>query len=184
IQAYRDDGHIVSFTSSGTTITTEPGVGYKLVSTSSGGYQLLDENDNVETYDGSGKLLTIADRAGNAQTLSYSASTGLLTSITDNFGHSLTLAYDSQNRLQTVAPPDGLSVQYAYNGAGDLSQATNLDTSTRQYLYADPNWPTGLSSVVDENGQTEFSLRYDPKGRVVSSTLGGVSSSVSFSYNS
>jgi RHS repeat-associated protein len=184
VQAYRDDGHVINFTLNGSTFAAEPGVTYRLVSAEGGGYQLIDEHDNVETYDSSGKLLSIADRAGNTQTLTYSGSSGLLSSVTDNFGHSLTFGYDTQNRLQAVAAPDGLSAQYGYDSSGLLSQVTNLDSSTRHYHYADPNWSTGLSSVVDENGQTEFSLSYDSQGRVVSSTLGGVSSSMGFSYNS
>lgn len=184
VHAYRDDGHIISFTVSSGGFSSEPGVGYRLVTTASGGYQLTDEEDNVETYDSSGKLLSIADRAGNTQTLAYDPATGLLSSVTDNFGHEISFAYDSQHRLQSVAAPDGSSVRYGYDGAGHLAEVTNLDGSTRQYLYTDPNWPSGISSAVDENGQTEFSLSYDSQGRVVSSTLGGVSSSMSFAYNS
>ena len=128
--------------------------------------------------------MSIADPHGNVETLAYNGPGGLLSSITDAFGHLLTFAYDSQSRLQSVTAPDGSSVQYAYNSAGDLSQVTNPDSSTRQFLYADSSWPTGLTGVVDENGNTEFTLSYDSQGRVVSSTLGGVSSSMSFTYNS
>ena len=184
VEAYRDDGHVLNFTASGSGFTAEPGVGYRLVSTASRGYQVIDDQDNVEAYDGTGKLLSIADRAGNTQTLTYDSSTGLLSSASDNFGHTLTFAYDSQNRLASLTAPDGSAVRYAYDSAGHLSQVTNLDGSTRQYNYSDPNWPTGLSSVIDENGQTEFSLTYNSQGQVVSSTLGGESSSMSFSYNS
>jgi RHS repeat-associated protein len=182
VSAYRDDGHIMNFTASGSGFSAEAGVGYQLVTTASGGYQLIDEQDNVETYDGTGKLLSVADRAGNTQTLTYS--TGLLASISDNFGHTLTFAYDNQNRLTSVTAPDGSTVQYGYNSSSYLSQVTNLDGTTRQYNYADPNWATGISSVVDENGQTELSLSYNSQGQAVSSTLGGVSSSMSFGYNS
>jgi RHS repeat-associated protein len=184
IHAVRDDGHVLNFSAVGSNFYAEAGLGDRLVSTASGGYQLIDEQDNVETYDGTGKLLSVADRAGNTQTLSYSPSTGLLSSVSDNFGHTLTFGYDSQNRLQSVTAPDGEAVQYAYDAASHLWQVTNLDSATHEYYYTDPNWPDGLSSVVDENGQTEFSLTYDSQGRVLSSTLGGVSSSMSFTYNS
>jgi RHS repeat-associated protein len=182
VQAYRDDGHIINFTSTGSTFTPEPGIGYQLVNIAGGGYQLIDEQDNVETYDSSGKLLTVSDRAGNTQTLTYRSSVGLLSSVSDSFGHALTFAYDSENRLASVTAPNGSAVQYAYSGSGDLSQVTNLDGTTRQYTYRDPNWASGVSSVVDESGQTEFTLSYNSQGQVLSSTLGGVSSSMSFSY--
>ena len=183
VLAYRDDGHVMSFLSNGQAYTAEPGTGLQLLQTA-GNYQIIDEDDNVETYNSAGKLISIADPSGNLETLGYNASTGFLTSITDSFGHALTFAYDSQSRLQTVTAPDSSFVQYGYNSAGELEQVRNLDGSTRQYVYTDPNWPTGLSSVVDENGQTEFTLSYDSQGRVISSTLGGVSSSMSFTYNS
>jgi YD repeat-containing protein len=183
VSAYRDDGHIMSFTAGGSGFTAEPGVGYQLVTTASGGYQLIDAQDNVETYDGTGKLLSVADRAGNTQTLNYNSSTGLLASISDNFGHTLTLGYDNQSRLTSVTAPDTSVVEYAYNGSSYLSQVTNLDGTTRQYEYDDPNWATGISSVVDENGQIQLSVSYNSQGQVVSSTLGGVSSSMSFTYN-
>lgn len=182
VLAYRDDGHVVAFTSNDQSFAAEPGSGYQLLS--SGNYQLIDDQDNVETYNPSGKLLSIADRDGNVLALAYNASTGLLTSVTDFYGLALTFTYDSQNRLQTVVIPNNSSVQYAYNSAGDLSTVTNLDGSTRQFQYSDPHWPTGLSGVVDESTNTEFTLAYDSQGRVVSSTLGGVSSSLRLTYNS
>lgn len=183
ILAYRDDGHVISFLSNSQSFAAEPGAGLQLLPIGSN-YELIDEVDNVETYSSSGKLLSIADRSGNAQTLSYSTSTGLLTSVTDVFGHALTFAYDSQNRLYTVTQPDGAFAQYSYDSSGHLSKVTDLDGGTRQYLYTDPNWATGISSVLDENDQKEFSLTYDTRGRVLTSTLGGVTASMSFTYNS
>jgi RHS repeat-associated protein len=184
VNAYRDDGHVIGFSVSGSGFTADPGTEYQLVTTTNGGYQLTDEQDNVEMYDNTGRLLSVADRAGNTQTLTYNPSTGLLSSVSDNVGHTLTFAYDDLDRLTGVSAPSSSSTQYAYNTAGDLSQVTNIDGTTRQYEYSDPNWPTGISSVVDENGQTVFSLSYDSQGRAVSSSLAGVSSSMSFSYNS
>jgi RHS repeat-associated protein len=183
VLAYRDDGHAISFLSNGQTFTAEPGTGYQLLPNGSN-YELIDDDGNAETYNSSGKLLWIADRDGNLESANHNASTGLLTSVVDTFGHALAFAYDSQNRLQTVTAPDGSSVQYAYNSTGQLSQVTNPDLSTRQFLYADPSWPTGLTGVVDESGNTEFTLSYDSQGRVVSSTIGGASSSMNFTYNS
>ncbi|MDP8986408.1 MAG: DUF6531 domain-containing protein [Pseudomonadota bacterium] len=182
VHAQCDDGHILNFAFNGSAFSAEPGMDAQLASTTSGGYQLIDNQDNVETYDSSGKLLSIADRAGNTQTLSYGSAS--LSSVTDNFGHTLAFAYDGSNRLQTVTAPDGTSVTYGYDEAGHLSNVTNVDGSLRQYIYSDSNWATGISSVVDESSQTEFALSYDTQGRVVSSTLGGVSSSMYFVYHS
>ena len=185
VEAYRDDGHVLNFTASGSAFAAEPGVADQLVGMPSGGYQLTDDQDNVETYDSTGKLLSVADRAGTTLTLTYDTTVaGLLSSVTDNFGHSLTFTFNGNRQLVSVTAPDGSSVQYTFDGSGRLSTITNLDGSTRQYNYTDANWSSGISSVVDESAQTEFNLSYDAQGRVTSSTLGGVSSSMSFAYNS
>jgi YD repeat-containing protein len=75
----------------------------KLQQTSSG-YRLTDANDNIEVYDGTGRLLSVTSRAGVVQTLSYDGS-GRLSAVTDTFGHSLSLSYDSQGRLSSVSQP-------------------------------------------------------------------------------
>lgn len=43
VNAYRDDGHVINFTAGASGFTAEAGVGYRLVTTASGGYQLIDE---------------------------------------------------------------------------------------------------------------------------------------------
>jgi YD repeat-containing protein len=76
-----------------------------MVSASNGGFQLIDEQNNTETYNGVGKLLSVIDRAGNTQTLSYNSSSGLLSSISDYFGHTLTFSYDSPLAAGQTPPP-------------------------------------------------------------------------------
>ena len=96
----RDDGQLVSFTVNGASIAPPPGISLQLQVTGSG-YTLTDFNDSVETYDSTGKLLSVATRAGVVQTMSYD-STGRLSGVTDSFGHRLSLSYDSQGRLLSV----------------------------------------------------------------------------------
>ena len=178
----RDDGHILHFNSSdlGSTYVAEPGITERLVAIS-GGYQLIDQNDTVETYDSNGKLLTITDRAGNTQTLSYT--NGLLTSVIDNFGHILSLAYDAQNRLQTVTAPDGAAVIYGYDSNGRLQTIQHPNSTTQQLQYQDPNWPNGLSSLTDDNGATYLTWAYDTQGRVTSEHLANGAGAASYVYN-
>jgi len=155
VHAYRDDGHILNFGANGSTFTAEAGVSARLTVVT-GGYQLTDESDNAELYDSTGKLLSVTDRVGNTQTLTYNANTGLLSSIADNFGHNIGLGYDGQSRLHTVTGPNGLSVIYDYDNGGHLWKITNADgSSNHQFLYQDANWPNGISSLVDENGQVQ-----------------------------
>ena len=98
--ATRDDGQLVSFSVQGGSIMAPPTIGLKLQQTSSG-YTLTDESDNTETYDVSGKLLSVTSRAGVVQTMNYESS-GRLGTVTDSFGHRLLLNYDSQGRMSSV----------------------------------------------------------------------------------
>ena len=98
--AIRDDGQVVSFMVNGGYIVSKPTTGLKFLQTSSG-YSLTDENDIVEQYDGNGRLLSVAGRAGVTKTVGYDAS-GRLSSVVDSFGHQLLLTYDAQGRLVSV----------------------------------------------------------------------------------
>ncbi len=180
VSMIRDDGHILHFTQNGSAFVAEPGIPERLTAIS-GGYQLVDANDATETYDSSGKLLSITDRAGNTQTLSYT--NNLLTSVTDNFGHILSLAYDAQSRLQTVTAPDGAAVIYSYDANGRLQTIQHPNNTTQQLQYTDPNWPNGLSSLTDDNGATYITWAYDTQGRVTSEHLANGAGAASYVYN-
>jgi YD repeat-containing protein len=99
-QAIRDDGQTIRFTNQAGVLIAPPGTTLKLRQTPMG-YTLTDGEDNVETYDGTGKLLSLTSRAGVVRTMGYDTSNRLST-VTDSFGHSLSLTYDSQNRLSSV----------------------------------------------------------------------------------
>jgi YD repeat-containing protein len=81
----RDDGQDMTFTVSGSTIVAPAGVTLRLTQLSSG-YQLIDDDDNVEIYDATGKLLSVTARSGIVETLAYDSSNRLST-VTDSFGH-------------------------------------------------------------------------------------------------
>jgi len=100
-EATRDDGQVIGFSVSGSSIVAPPGINMKL-QISGTGFAITDASDTVESYDANGRLLSIASRSGVVQTMGYDGA-GRLSSVTDSFGHSLTLSYDGQNRLSTVA---------------------------------------------------------------------------------
>jgi YD repeat-containing protein len=96
----RDDGQLIRFTIQNGQIVTPPSITMKLQVAGSG-YTVIDGSDNVETYGGNGKLVSVSSRAGVVQTLSYDSS-GRLSTVTDCFGHRITLSYDSQSRVSSV----------------------------------------------------------------------------------
>jgi len=98
--ALRDDGQLVSFNLQSGALVAPPGITLQMQQTASG-YTLTDPSDTVETYDSTGKLLSVTSRAGVVQTMNYDTSARLIT-VTDNFGHQLTLTYSSQGLLSSV----------------------------------------------------------------------------------
>lgn len=99
--AVRDDGQLVRFVVNGSSIQAPPGSPLTL-KTSPSGMTLTDENDDVEQYDSTGRLVSITSRSGFIQTLSYD-SIGRLKGVTDSFGHGLTLTYNTQGQLSQVS---------------------------------------------------------------------------------
>jgi len=111
------------------------------------GFTLITENDDIELYDTNGKLLSITQRSGEAQTLNYNATTDLLEIVTDAYGRTLSFAYDIQDRITSITDPSGDIYTYEYDSSGNLSiiyypdDTPNdlTDNLNRQYLYTDTN---------------------------------------------
>jgi len=96
----RDDGQLIRFWNQSGSWVSSSGVTMRFQQTAAG-FELRDSNDNVETYDSNGRLLSITSRAGVAQTMGYDTN-GRLSTVTDSFGHRLVFGYDTQNRLTSV----------------------------------------------------------------------------------
>jgi RHS repeat-associated protein len=180
--AIRDDGQDIKYTILGSTLVPATGSTFGLTQTSNG-YQLIDNDDNVETYNANGQLLTVTSRAGVAETMSYDSSNRLST-VTDSFGHILTLAYNAQNQLTSVTDPNGGTVRYGYDSNARLSTVTNLDTTTRSYTYESGEFPQLLTGVVDESNTRFSTWGYDAYGRGNSSQEAGGANAASLTYNS
>ena len=132
------------------------------------GWRYTTGSDLVETYDATGKLLTITTRAGLTQILRYNAQ-GQLTSVTDPFGRTLTFAYDTESHVSSVTDPAGGTYSYAYDGTDNLSSVTGPDGITRFYLHNDPSFPHALTGLIDEKGVRFAAWTYDSQGRAMSS---------------
>ena len=131
--AIREDGQIVRFTLQGGILTAPQGTSLRLTKSASG-FTLTDDQDNVETYNSSGVLLSIASRSGVVQTLSYDTS-GSLSAVNDSFGNSLTVTRNVQGSIGSITLNGGATVNYSYNAQGVLTAVTNLDGTTRSYTY-------------------------------------------------
>lgn len=181
LEAVRDDGQVVRFLVQGSAIVAPPSVRLRLGAVS-GGYALEDEADNVESYDSSGRLLSVSTRGGIVHTMGYDAAQRLST-VTDSFGHALTLGYDILSRLKSMTDPGGRIVQYGYDAQGRLVMANHGDGTTRGYLYENAAFPEALTGLTDESAVRSSTWGYDTQGRATSTQEAGGANAVTLVYN-
>ena len=177
----RDDGQILRYPVQGGVVSNPPGVSIRLAVTGSG-FTVTDDQDNVETYNSAGVLQSIASRSGIVQTLSYTS--GVWSGVTDSFGNSLTIARNAQGSIETITANGGADVQYQYDGAMRLAVVTNLDGTTRSYVYGDSRFASALSGVVDESGTTFSTWVYNASEQATSTQEAGGAGAQTITYNS
>jgi len=157
------------------------------------GWQLTDgENNLIETYNASGKLITITDSSGLTQTLTYSdvstpstvvPTIDLLIRVTDSSGRQLNFTYDANSRIDTLTDPAGAVYRYAYDANNNLISVTYPDGTGKTYHYENTAFPHALTGITDENGNRFATYSYDAQGRAIASEHAGGAERVSLTYN-
>jgi YD repeat-containing protein len=160
------------------------------------------DGDLVELYDFVGRLLSITNRAGLVQTMTYSIGAtppniaplaNLLITVTDPHGRTLSFRYDSLARVNTMLDPAGQTYTFAYpvgskRNANHISR-TGPDTKVRTYHYNElahtsgANLPNALTGITDENTNRFSTYKYDAQGRAVQSEHAGGVETYSLTYN-
>jgi YD repeat-containing protein len=157
------------------------------------GWVYTDSKDNVETYNASGQLLSLTNRAGQSQTLTYDVTAidggddnaDTLDKVTGFGGEQMLFSYDSEQRITTMTDPEDNEYTYSYDAAGNLASATypdntpldSLDNPVRTYHYENTSFPNHLTGLTDETG-SRVTWAFDSEGRAISSSLdGGVDTS-------
>ena len=160
-----------------------------------------NSSGEVESYDANGKLLSIINRAGLMQTMTYSCNAlsancpvvtpsttttlaGLLIRVANPFGRKIDFTYDSSYRIKTMTNPAGGVYTYTYSTDGNknLSSVTYPDSKVKTYHYgeaayvsATPNAGVSnaslLTGITDENGIRYASYWYDAQGRAYKEEL-------------
>jgi YD repeat-containing protein len=202
--ARRADGAVLSFTLSAGIWSADADVVDKLEEIKDGsgnrtGWRYTLPDDAVEEYDVTGKLISITNREGFTQTLSYDVSTAeggdgnanTLDKVTDNFGRTLTFTYNTNGRIATMIDPAGNVYRYTYDAAGNLASvvypdetpANNTDNPMRIYHYENANFPYALTGITDENGNRFATWGYDSQGRANHGEHAGGAGQVDIVYN-
>lgn len=180
VYARRADGRTIHFTLQGSTWLPDADVTERLEQLPDG-WKLTTNQDEVETYDTSGKLISFVNRAGLTQTFTYYTTgvlTGFLQSVTDPFGRNLTLTYDTQLRISRMTDPTGADYLYTYStdGFNNLVSVTypGSPPRARTYYYENQsaytsgaNLPNVLTRITDENNDRFAYFYYDGSGRAI-----------------
>ncbi|HEV2679454.1 MAG TPA: DUF6531 domain-containing protein, partial [Rhodanobacter sp.] len=160
----------------------------------------IGANRRTETYDATGKLLTVTAESGQGITLTYSTAAtptsvapraGMLLAVTDPQGRQLNFTYDySTGRLYKVTLPDGGTLIYSYDTtSSNLVSVQYPDTKTRQYVYNESsltsgaNLPNAMTGIIDEKGVRYETTTFDSTGRATSSTFAGAVGTTQVTYN-
>jgi RHS repeat-associated protein len=136
-----------------------------------GNYILGDPRSQMlYTFNSSGKLTTIADGHGNAQTLNYAGSQ--LASVTDGLGRTLTFQYNGSGFLTNVS--DGTrSVGFVQTGNNLTSSADALGLVTTYSYDLTNSIPSLMTAITLPAGNASFTQTFDAQGRVLSQTAAG-----------
>ncbi len=188
--AFRPDGGLFYFIKSGAIWNGEDSEVTQLEEISDGqglriGWRYIEADQSVEEYDLDGKLLLIADRNGNTQTLTYNATSGLLEQVDTNTGDYLTFTHDIEDRIATINDNSSPTKTwtYQYDANGNLELVTFPDATVKQYHYEDLNFPHALTGITDEKGIRFAIWNYDSSGRAITSEHAGGVENHTFVYN-
>ena len=78
---------------------------------------------------GTTQTTTVTDPNGNKKTYVSNTALDVITSYTDALNRVTSYGYDSYGRLTSVAYPHGDSLQYTYDGRGNVTQTTHVPAS-------------------------------------------------------
>ena len=192
-QVARSNGQTFLFNFDGSVWIGDVDISDTLVETVDGnnvrtGWVYTDSRDNVETFNATGQLLSLTNRAGQSQAFSYDITavdggddnSDTLDTVTGFGGETLSFSYDSEQRIATMTNPEGSEYLYGYDAAGNLASVTypdntpldDTDNPVRTYHYENTTFPSHLTGLTDEIG-SRVTWAFDSEGRAISSELDG-----------
>ncbi|MFZ3265601.1 MAG: IPT/TIG domain-containing protein [Terriglobales bacterium] len=167
-------------------------------------------NNQQNTYDSNGNLLTTTDANSNTISYTYDANNNVLSktaqlngspvttsytynsfgevlTMTDPLGHTTTNTYDSHGNLLSVTSPAPNSqtpasvTQFAYNTLGELTQITDPLGHPTSIQY----YPTGLVQSITDAQNNTTSYTYDARGNRISviDPINGSAHPTNFTYD-
>jgi YD repeat-containing protein len=139
-----------------------------------GVYYLTTTQGMVYTIDATtGNIDSVSDRDGN--TLTYSSSQIQATGSDGSILGTVAIVRDADNRITQIIDPNStpsniLSIQYTYDGNGNLSTVTDQDGTVTTYTYGASSAPAHYLTGIAKAGETLLQPTY------TNGSLTGVSS--------
>lgn len=127
------------------------------------------DDDAVEQYDTTGKLLSITHRNGWRFELRYTGDR--IDRVMNPFGRTLRFRYDSLGRISRIIDPANGEISYRYDKLSRLVKVVWQDKNQRTYHYEDLVFPDLLTGISDELGVRAETYRYDTSRRVIETSL-------------
>jgi len=203
----RDDGQQFEFTQTAGVWNSDMDVVYSIaklfdLGMNHIGWEVVDMNDSIETYDVDGKLTSIESK-GKTINLVYDLSIALggdddsttLDTVTDHAGRVISLKYaliKGKPTLDKMIDPEGNEYLYEYEVPfktlisityPDDTPLDSTDNPTKEYLYENFNLPNFLTGIIDENNERYATWSYDTMGRAISSEHANGAEKFTFTYN-
>ena len=152
---------------------------------STGLYTLIDEYNDVITFDGTGEVISFADAHGIGWTLT-NPTVYKPTVATDSSGRTISFGWNSNNEVSSITDSNGTVYTYGYTGT-QLSSVTRSGSPANSisYVYEDAANPTGVTGRF-VNGVRYGTYSYYDSGEflgwVSSSGLADGTEKLNFSY--
>jgi len=140
-------------------------------------YSLRFTNNTIETYDATGRLLSIDSQYQERTSLTYIDDQ----IIVSKAGSQLRLTLGVNGEVTQVDFPNGTNNSYAYQVTRNRPLLTSVLSSTgfaNVFFYEDNRFPTYITGIEDANGNRISSVQYDDNYRVISSEKGPLNSGI------
>ena len=139
------------------------------------GWTYTNKNDEIESYNASGRLISLANRTGQIQALTYSDGTTGANGgyVLDATGANTTTILPA-GRLIRITDLASRRLQYGYDVAGRVVKATDPAGGVTTYAYSDATSTANLTAVTYPDGKIRTHL-YNEAANVSSTPNAGVS---------
>ena len=139
------------------------------------GWTYTNKNDEIESYNASGRLISLTNRTGQIQALTYSDGTTGANGgyVLDATGANTTTILPA-GRLIRITDLASRRLQYGYDVAGRVVKATDPAGGVTTYAYSDATSTANLTAVTYPDGKIRTHL-YNEAANVSSTPNAGVS---------